>query len=84
LLETKGYTHECQGNTEKNDIMLRADNQWLCSWVQNPRTGEGRKDQGPQAVVRFADVSINPTFHVRMKTPGFPGVLLKGLHYTLV
>ena len=24
----------------------------------NPRTGEGRKDQGPQAVVRFADVSF--------------------------
>ena len=27
LLQTKGYTNEHQGNTEKNDIMLRTDNQ---------------------------------------------------------
>jgi hypothetical protein len=27
LLQTKGYTNEHQGDTQKNDIMLRADNQ---------------------------------------------------------
>ena len=31
LLQTKGYTNEHQGNTKKNDIMLCADNQRLCS-----------------------------------------------------
>ena len=52
----KAHAHEHQGNTKKNDIMLCADNQWLYSGIQDPRTGEARKDQGTKAVVRFADV----------------------------
>ena len=29
----KAHAHEHQGNTKKNDIMLCADNQWLCSGI---------------------------------------------------
>ena len=42
-VQTKENTCEHESNTEENDIMLRADNQWLCSWVQIPELVKDEK-----------------------------------------